>query len=306
MAAAALVSLVLFAGLPGWPKIYAVLNDAAHGPVFAALAWIALRALQGGTRIRNRWTYGLAFVSTVLVGIAIEVLQGSIGRDAAWKDVATDALGAAASLGSLAWWQHRRAYPGLARLWLVVAICAAAGVAFPVGEAALAYHHRAAIFPTLARFDSRLDLFFVEGIGSTLARGPLPSHLQLQGDGESIRVSATRDGHTGIAFTEPEPNWAKWNWLHVDVTNPDTNPLEFNIRVHDAAHARRSDDRFSRRVVIPPETRTVISIAMVDIERGPQNRELNLQEVAGVILFLSGPSALPEQVFYVTRLWLDE
>lgn len=308
LAAAALVALVLFGKLPPWPKYWVVLGNAAHAPVFGLLAVICLLVLAALTRSRSTWLVPLALLITLGGGIAVEWLQTFVGRDSSWDDVVTDALGAACVL-AFVMWQQGFGMPSPGRLTrilapLVVIVCAAA-ILYPLAEAAAAYARRASQFPVIAQFDSPLDLYFVSDVGAVATRGHLPDMWRTATDSESLRVLVANEPYPGVAFTEPASDWSAWSTLKLDITNPDARPLDLNVRVHDIAHKQHYDDRFNRRFVVEGSTRTTISIPLQDIQQGPKSRPLDLEGIAGVIVFTDGPSATFGRQFYLTRIWLE-
>lgn len=302
-----LIALVLTARLPGTPKILAVLNDAAHAPVFGALALIVLGLIPDSVRGASRTT--IAFVVTVLAGIGVEWFQGVIGRDASWSDVWTDTLGAACALSAAAWWQARNTgnRPPLAsrRSGLAVAIVAGGLIMLPIGEAALAYARRAALFPVVAEYSSPLDRYFMEAQGVRVETRPLPAPWGRSGDPLSLLLHVTGGEFPGITHMEPQPDWSGYRLLQIDVTNPADEPLLLTLRVHDAAHDQQYADRFNRTFEIPARSRELQSIALEEIEQGPEARTLDLGKVAGLIVFTSGTSARHGREFYVTRIWLE-
>lgn len=299
-----LVALVLLAGMPSGPKIYAVLNDSAHALVFGAVALLLVGLLRSTPRRYDTGTLGATFLLTVSIGIGVEFIQGALGRDASLMDVGTDALGAACALGMVGWWWNRER-----RVWgrfvgLGVAALAGGLALLPIAEAAVAYQRRAAMFPVLAEFDSRRDLYFTSAVDTVIGRGPLPDMWHETGDPTSLRLIVTGSDYPGIA-TEPARDWRGWSTLKLDITNPGRGTQVLNVRVDDGSQELRYDDRFNRRFNALGATRTVLSIPLSDIEKGPINRTLNLGDIARLIVFLSGPDAKPGTEFYVTRIWLE-
>jgi VanZ family protein len=303
-AVSALVALVLLAGMPSGPRIYAVLNDAAHAPVFAALALLLLGPVQGAARSRATWTLGATLLLAIGIGMGVEWIQGSIGRDSSWQDVGTDTLGATCALGLAGWWQARRR-GRLARLaCLCVALLAGGLALWPVMQAAVAYGHRASVYPVLNRFDSQLDLYFVSPVNAEVSRRSLADGWLDASGSPSLRLMTTGGDYPGI-ITEPARDWRGWSVLKLDLTNPGETALGLHVRVDDAPGTRQFHDRFNRGFKIPGATRTVLSIPLREIEQGPVGRTLNLGDVARLIVFLTGPSARPGTEFYVTRIWLE-
>ena len=91
----------------------------------------------------------------------------------------------------------------------------------------------------------------------------------------------------------------------LDLTNPGPSSLELTVRVHDASHDNRAQDRFNERFVLAPEQRRIIEVPLADIAEGPWARRLDLSRIAALGLYTSGASAEVGREFYLTRIWLQ-
>lgn len=303
-----LLALMTFGGLPPWPRFYVILNDAAHAPVSGVLAFFAWTLLGRHSAFTPAIRASLAFSATLGCGLAVEVTQGLIGRDFEWKDLATDALGALAALGFIAW-RRLRCTPqsqlqAFRHIALAVALLAAAVVGLPVAEVALAYRARAQHFPALLQPGEPRDLYFVAGSGARYVVGALPHTFQAIEGESGFRLELGDGPWPGLALTEPEPDWTGFRVLNFDIINPGTESLTLTIRVHDRAHNQEQFDRFNRSFEVPAQTRKVLAIPTSDIQRGPINRDLDLGNVAGLAIFSSGHHD-PGAIFYLARVWLD-
>jgi hypothetical protein len=78
-AVVALLSLLLFANIPGKGLWHQVLVNAAHGPIFAVIA-VLLMLLQPPEVRSSRRAYLTAFVAAFGLGVMIEVLRYLAGR----------------------------------------------------------------------------------------------------------------------------------------------------------------------------------------------------------------------------------
>lgn len=299
-----MLALVLLAQLPSYPRIWNVLNNAAHAPVFAALSLIAFQVFRRGRSMAFRSALVWAFGATIVLGIGVELIQGLIGRDSSWSDVRADTLGAACALGWIAY-RNRTGSRTLRLAGLSTAVLAGGLALHPVGEALAAYGLRTARFPTIATFASSLDLYFAELHGVSAERVTLPTRWARHADPLSLRLSIQHGEWPGFAITEPAPDWRGYETLHIDVTNPGTEPFQAVLRVHDQQHNQQLEDRFNRQLSVAAETRTNISIPLADVEAGPSQRPLELGHVAGLILFTTGVSARPDTEIYLTRIWLE-
>jgi len=91
--------------------------------------------------------------------------------------------------------------------------------------------------------------------------------------------------YSGITFDEPYPDWRGYDRLAFTIVSSLEQPIDLVIRVHDASHDQRLADRFNRRLVIAPGANR-IAIPIDDIRRAPDRREMDLQRVRGIILFV--------------------
>jgi hypothetical protein len=309
--AGALIALVLGVSLPSWPKILGVLNNMAHAPVFGAFALIVLRLARisrssGAARASD---YGIAFVFAIGVGGLVEIAQAFMDRDASLEDLGTDTLGAGCALGIAAAFD-RQLWP--ARIRFAGRVAAAAAGLFcgllallPVGQAVIAYVDRAAAFPVVARFSSPRDLYFIGSGTARLSLQPLPARWARPDDDLSLRIDFAAPVWPGISHEEPEPDWRGFSALVLDVTNPAETPLRLTVRVHDMVHDQRFEDRFNRAFEVPPSNRVALRIPIKDILAGPVHRSLDLEHIAGIVVFESSGSASISRHFFLTRIWLE-
>lgn len=273
--------------------------------MFAAQALVLLRLLG----LATRWPWAIrcvaAFVLAVATGGAVELVQLSIGRAAEWSDLLRDVLGAAAGL-SLASWRNagtrqraRRCRWGTAFFALVVAIV------WPIGEAALGYAMRAYRFPDLIAFATASDRYFLRLQGVVGSPQPLPQAWARAGDPTSLAVDIRSGLWPGIALLEPTSDWSSRRRLVLDLTNPGPRLRVLMLRVHDRAHDNRAEDRFNARLELPPGRRSRFEFPFEQLASAPRARPLDLQAVAGVILYAPRGTWTAGDTFYVTRIRLE-
>jgi hypothetical protein len=299
--ALAVPALALIGRLPSHPIIFGVLNDAAHAPVFAVQAWLLLKFLQLATGWSRPVQCGAAFVLAVTTGAVVELVQPILGRGAEWRDLLTDAMGAALGLALAAWhgaWRGKR-------LWATLAVLLGLAICWPVVEAAAGYALRAGRFPELFWIATTPDRYFLRVQGASGVKARLPQALARPGDPDSLAVRIAAGHWPGIALIEPEPDWSAYDGLVLDLSNPADEALALVLRVHDRRHDNQPDDRFNARIVLAPGQRSRLEFPLAQIAAGPAARTLDLSAIAGVILYADqGPSAAG-RTFYVTRIRLE-
>lgn len=301
--AIALPLLALVASLPRHPLILGVLNDFAHTPVFGAFAVIVRLLIGRRSRVTQCAQYGIALSAAIAAGGAVELIQPFLGRGAAWQDLCADALGAIAGLAL----HHVLTTPGAWRrmLGIALALAAALPVSWPVLEAARGYAARLDAFPVILRHRVPADGYFIRAHAVELEPTELPARWRRPGDALSLRIRMTGSDWPGIAHVEPAPDWRGYSRLVLDMTNPEPYPISLTLRVHDRQHDNRADDRFNRSFELSPLRRSMLTIPLQDIELGPRGRELNLAQIAGLILFAGGGAGDLGREYFVTSIWLE-
>jgi hypothetical protein len=312
----ALLSLLLVVRVPSPDEWMRVGLDATHGPIFALVAILVAKLLQRSQSIDARatrwpdWSLCVrALAISVVLGIVIEILQGFEGRPPSLFDVLTDTAGAVAGLA--VWTLLRR--PGSARIgdssrrsvWPVVAL-ALAGLGIilwrPLCTAA-AYAYRAASFPAIAEFSNPRSLHFAttDGTGASIAELPAPWSRQ---PGERALALRYDPAHPpAVQITEPSPDWRGYDAITVDLANAGPAELNLVLRILDVGHDWTNEDRANVPLVIPPQTRTTVRVALEAVESAPARRRMDLARIDNVMIFGRPPAA--PGILYVARIGLE-
>jgi hypothetical protein len=294
------LSLLLFVEIPGNGLWHRALLDSAHGPIFAAVAVLLLQMRSPEARTR-RSDYVIAFVAALVLGILIELVQTMGGRPGSVFDVMTDAAGAAAGL---ALWSLFQRQPG-DHPWpaMAIALAGITFVAWPPLQTARAYAHRAVVFPTIVDFRGPEGLRFVTTEGSRAWIAPVPAPWAQAPGERALRIRYDEKHVAAMRVLEPQADWRGYSIVAVDITNPAERDLELTFRVFDAAHDWNHQDRLNLPLVIPPQTRTTIRVALAAVESAPQGRSMDLARIADVMLF--GREGQPPAELYLSRIWLE-
>jgi hypothetical protein len=75
------------------------------------------------------------------------------------------------------------------------------------------------------------------------------------------------------------------------------------VRIHDRAHTQQVEDRYNERYEIPARTREVLRIPLAKVRQAPAGREMNMEEIDGLIVFRAEGSQAAEM--YLTKVWLE-
>jgi hypothetical protein len=307
IAIAALLSLLLFARLPGRGLWHDVAINASHGPIFAVVAVLLLLMRRAATRAVGT-AYVDAFFVSVGFGVLIEIVQTLAHRPGQSFDVMTDAAGAAAGLGLWALVERRgragKRHPIGDTWWpLAVALLGTMLVTWPPLQAARAYAHRAAEYPTIAQFREPRDLTFVKTDGAGVAIVELPAPWSQRAGERALRLGFDAVHAPAVQIVEPSPDWRGYSLVAVDLTNASETEVRLTFRILDAQHDWSHADRMNLPLALAPGTRTTVRVALSEVRGAPASRPMDLARIVNVMLF-GTPSAVPGEL-YVSRLWLE-
>lgn len=307
---AILLVTVVLAPVSGSTRWMRTLQDSAHGPVFGCIALLALGILRTRPRFESQapWRqYLIALGVAALLGVASELAQIPVGRDASFADVRHDLLGALAFLAVASVFDrrlHRAAQRHVARVGIfLVAACALGVLAAPMARAVVEYQRRDASFPVIADFSHRFDRYFVSQNVTAIEAAGLPPPWSTRANESAMRVTFLAGAYPGIDFFELLPDWSAYSTLALDLTNPTSSPLVLTLLVLDADHDYELEDRYTGSVIVPASTRRVTRVALADIEAGPPQRRIDLRRIDRVVLFRDQACEAGEM--YVSRVWLE-
>jgi len=292
---AALLLFLVFGETPDRTRFWKELFNLGHAPLSGLLAliirgWIANREGAAWRGAVARASV-LAFIATVAIGSAVEALQVlQSDRNASWIDMGRNTAGAASFLllreaavrwlGGASGAARRTAWAaGLAGL----ALLAGSGVGFARTVSLYVERHRS--MPTLFALDgSWWERELIEEEGSRLT----PS-------AGLARLDLAPGKYPGLDFEEPYPDWRGYRTLALTIVSDLDAPLTMTVRIHDARHNRRLEDRFNRRLVVQPGENT-FRIPIDEIRRAPRGREMDLARIRGIMIF-SGRLDHPTHVY---------
>lgn len=229
---------------------------------------------------------GGALAGTLLLGGAIELIQGAqeffgANRAASYGDLLRNMAGA---FMYLLWWQSRRTKRFRLRLrFLILPI--AILVVLPVILAAFDDYNVRKDFPILASFEHKDELSrWVYGRTSTIRRVE-----GMARDGQfAAAIDYTTDQYSQITMKYFYRDWRGYKAMALDVYNPNE-PVELMIKIYDRQHEGPGINFLNRYNASRHLQHgwNEIRLPMEDIEHGPANRLMELDQMRGVAFFLT-------------------
>lgn len=90
----------------------------------------------------------------------------------------------------------------------------------------------------------------------------------------------------------PISSWSDYSTLQFDLFNPEARSIVIGVTISDAQHALHlwePSDRFNMNFEMRPlEVRTV-TIQLLDVERSPVSRKMDLAHVSNLNIFMQSP-----------------
>jgi hypothetical protein len=301
--AAALLLFLFFGDAPERTLFWDALFDVGHVPLFGLLALAALRLLRARVpRMLPGQVWWVAFGTVAAAGVLTELLQTlQSNREPSIGDFSRDLAGAGAFLlgavafPRLAGGTSSAPAPRIRRAALAGAVLLVllSGGQFAGTVAVLAV--RQASMPTLFALDgSWWERRLVRPGTSTLTPNARPPALPAGFSEPLARLDLKPARYPGVTLDEPFPDWRGYERLRFTVVSDLDAPLRLTIRVHDALHDQRFEDRFNRTLTIAPGVNRLV-IPLADIRTAPDRREMDMSRIRGIILFgdrLSAPTHL--------------
>lgn len=305
--AAGLVAFVLVGRIPSNARWALILGNSAHGPVFAVVAAVIL-GLRGAFARCGLKQCLTAFVLALGLGVAVEIVQSFIGRDAELKDVVTDALGAAAGIFIfVAYAELRRtprSKPRIVYALLAFSI-ATLVVAAPLLQAGAAYIAKDIRFPTLVDANAPLGMYFVTAYdGITAEVAPLPIDL---GSDENTKLGLrVRPGSLfpwGLGLSEMVADWRAKSFVVIQLANAADTPLKLQTRIYDVHHADNRRFGYYLPIEVPPYGVSTQRIPLAMLGAADGEHHVDLSAVTGIVFY--GMRADDARDFYLMKVWLE-
>jgi VanZ family protein len=230
---------------------------------------------------------------TLLVSVAIEVIQYYIGRSASRKDVGLNLAGTFLALIVVI---HANKYFNVRRYILYVVFILSTGVLVWKSSTVIFDEiQRRLLFPVLADFSkpyelgrwsyssARLEIIETD-IGQVLNVTLLP-----------IRQ------YQSIGFQTAGQDWTKYQELLIVINNNSKSELPLTLRIHDTKHNKNYEDRYNKSREIPPGLST-ITVKLQDLHYAPRNRNMRLDEIQEIMLFTA--NIKQETQFQIKKIYL--
>jgi hypothetical protein len=144
---------------------------------------------------------------------------------------------------------------------------------------------------------------FVSTGGRTAEVVDLPAPWAQRGDEGALWLAWDAQDAPSVQILEPMGDWRGYSVVAVDLSNSCATEPWLTLCIFDATRDGSPEDRLNLPLVIAPQTRTVVRVAMAAVEAAPAGRPMDLSRVANVMLVGRNDDAPGE--LHLSRLWLE-
>jgi hypothetical protein len=268
-----------------------------HAPLFGVFAWVVLHLAPfernpGASKLGGR--YLSAWITAVSIGAVTELVQLAVGRDAEVVDLVRDSVGGASFLMVSAAVSRPWPFPPRSDRTTNRLLLAGAGISLllatfvPVFTVGRAYAAREAAFPRLLDVGALSSWRFVAIKKATVRLVTAPVGWPARGRPVVAYVTFRPAEYAGLTIEEPRPDWTGYDRLVVELFSDLDRPVSLVLRVDDARHDGRYEDRFNGTVEVAPGWNRV-TVPLSRIRKAPRGRDLDLRDIRRVLLFAVRP-----------------
>ncbi|MDG1895316.1 MAG: hypothetical protein P8J37_10435 [Fuerstiella sp.] len=307
--ALAVVGIGLVFPFPVEGRLWGHVFNLAHAPTFFCTFLVVVGLLDPSAlglpkrfaTVLPMTTGRTAVVAAVLIGLGVlgECLQFFAGRSPSLKDVAANSAGL---LAAFVWVSGRRSFAMIRHFSGVIAIVVLAAASLTPLINIRECVEQLRQMPQLTSFERPLELGSWKARDATMTRS-----TEWSTDGvRSLKVELQPAAYPSVSFYWPNADWQGYQVFAVDFRNPNEKPVTLTIKVQDRQHSLNDKgrrDRFNYDVVLASGEVRSVSIAIREIQRAPENRNMQMDQISLVEIFASG---LTERTsFFVDHLRLE-
>mgnify|MGYP000488702925 CR=1 FL=1 len=289
------------------------MQDSSHTLVFFLGTYLSLRCMTA-LRLFPSFTNGariaLVLSLSFIAGITIEIVQPFFGRSASFLDIWYDLLGCTA--GALIFYlrvhlpnqerqnhtqehpsnDHEKSRSAFKKAGLTLTTLALLSISCILP----AYYSRVltlqdTAMPVLFNFDADWEKEFLRlQAGAHLSIVDAPKGWAKH-DSKVAKLTLSSQQYPGLTFRDLPQDWSKYQFLKLEIFSKQSPTNAITLRIHDQQHNNRYQDRFNLSLKLSAGLNE-IKIPLRNVSLAPTNREMNLQQIAGMAIFTIKPQSL--------------
>ena len=267
----------LFVGGPGYDSLRSIreLWNVGHVICFSLwgygyASWRQRSAVRVGAEV---------LLLSLSVGALTELIQSQVGRDPSVEDLWHDMLGGLLGFLLCSCWRYKFSAWNKGLVLVIVSIVGF-GVFVPTLKAGVDDVIAWRQVPVIADFESPFE--HLRWTGSAVHK-VVQDHAR-SGD-SALRVMFSTQRYSGVSLRSVHHDWHSYDLLRLQVFNPDVDEFVMYMRIEDKLHNNDYSDRYNSSFMVVSGW-NVLEVPLVNVERAPKQRLLDLRQVANVGLFV--------------------
>jgi len=291
--------------LYGGPDAYAArsvkeLWNMGHVVYFALLTVLLARSKAIADFPANYQWPGI-LVLTLILGIAIEIMQHGTGRTPDIADISRNFVGCLLALSFIPAYSRSLGLPFRTALRYISVIILALSM-LPLMIAVTDEQIARSQFPVLSDFSTPFESDRWRSTASTRV-----VELEPGTDGRQMEVTFTSGQLTGVHMIYLSTDWTEYTSVNLRLYSPYSDLLPITIRTHDrehaiGAHQFENADRFQKRFQLEPGWNR-ISIPFTDIIDAVTTRTIDLSDMQDIGLFTRPKDG--SRTIYIDSIYLQ-
>ena len=259
--------------------------NSSHTIAFGIISFAISYRLSISKQFSNKIImYFVVFVMAMILGFIVEAMQGLTSRDVDLSDILRNMVGILAGLCyASAVHEKNMLHKRAIVLRLLIGSCLLLTGFYPLMQLSWHYYGRSQAFPALTGFDKQWMSSFIRFNNAEMLSGLDAGRGKNTG---LHRLQFNQGEYPGLSVIEPEPDWSKYSSLRITMFSRYDKSTNLVLRVHDKSHNQDHVDRFNKVLHLVHGVNE-FDIPLSQIEQGPLGRELDLTNVAGIVLFAS-------------------
>ena len=305
-----IILILIFGALPDINLFWNEVQNSGHTFLFIPITLLTLLLLQDTATFFKKKSFTLyitTFFISLLIGIAIELLQLITHGDASKIDVIRDIAGIIvglslyASMDTIHQTYHLKSEKKKITGIIMLSFCVFTASMLPLAFLSAAYVQRAAAFPIIADLTANWIQPFLRLKNATINL-PENNEIKTNLNDHLARIDFKPGIYPGISIIETSPDWSAYKTLTIMIYSELIQPFNLTLRIHDDQHNYAYTDRFNTKLTVH-NGMNHYRIPLEEIMKAPVNREMNMMRIREIILFSAQP--VVKLHFYVSTMRLE-
>ncbi len=285
----AMASFLVFVPILGNSPFELHLQNFGHIPLFGCISLGFLSVFRKAWSFDIRVQYLLAFSAAALAGLAVEIIQVPLPRDAGFDDLLRNFAGAACFLGfrfsfekGVDLFENTKFARRVIRWTPVFVVLVLALPTLRSGFFSLILLEK---FPVITDFESAASRSLPDPNQNLIRFEPPPRHWLSNKSEHVLSVSFDRrNEYPGFEISLPIGKWSEHQRLCVEIYSSLDSAVSIIIKVADAHHSGDYRDRYTSSFRVKPGANSIV-IPLEEIANAPVSRKLDLSLVRWIEIF---------------------